>query len=164
MQPEFDPKTHRLVKIDLTIWEPTQQQIWGGPLHVCGKVVRRRRKRRTTKPVARAQDTAGDFLDMRFEFAALWMGGGAVKGVCSFSETEWHVLKALVEAGADGVEYGELIGTVPGWDVEYTDDGAVRRVLSKTNIKIKESLSPFLVTTRSREKGSKAVPNFLCLS
>ena len=162
MQPEFDPKTHRLVKIDLTIWEPTQQQIWGGPLHVCGKVVRRRRKRRTVKLAAPLAQN-GDYLDMRFEFAALWMGGGEVKGYCALSETEWHVLKALVEAGPDGVEYGELIGTVPGWDVEYTDDGAVRRVLSKTNIKIKESLSPFLVTTRSRvsKNGHKTAFAFL---
>ncbi len=110
MQPEFDPKTHRLVK---TIWEPTQQQIWGGPLHVCGKVVRRRRKRRTTKPATPQPQTTGDYLDMQFSPVALWMSGGAVKGVCRFSETEWHVLKALVEAGPGGVEYGEL-GSTPG--------------------------------------------------
>ncbi len=123
MQPEFDPKTHRLVKVDLTIWGCTHQQIDGGPLHAVGKVVRpRRRKKRPPK------QGAGDYLDLQFEPAALWMSGsGRVRGLCVLSETEWHVLKALVEAGADGVEYGTLIDLVPGWDCEITPKGRTPR-------------------------------------
>ncbi len=109
------------------------------------------------EPTTQQPQTAGDYLDMQFSPVALWMSGGAVKGVCSFSETEWHVLKALVEAGPDGVEYGELIGTVPGWDVEYTDDGTVKTTLGRIKEKLDKKKLPFSVTTRTKrnENGIK---------
>ncbi len=103
-----------------------------------------------SKPATIAPVATGDYLDMQFSPVALWMSGGAVKGVCSFSETEWHVLKALVEAGADGVEYGELIGTVPGWDVEFTDDGAVKRMVSKISSKLEEAKFPFFAYSKQK--------------
>ncbi len=110
-----------------------------------------------SKPATIAPVATGDYLDMQFSPVALWMSGGAVKGVCSFSETEWHVLKTLVEAGADGVEYGELIEAVPGWDVEYTDDGTVKTTLGRIKEKLDKKKLPFSVTTRTKrnENGIK---------
>lgn len=75
------------------------------------------------------------------------------------SSSKWHILRLLLDAGAEGVLFSTLIASVPVWTKNEPDDGAIKRMLSKISSEDFEKLGiPFEVKTRKdrRSGNSKA--------